>query len=779
MATETFLQTLVANSNPFTRFNEDNALTNGSQWSTGLQKQGADGHYVIAPDNDLSGNALDIDPSGNVLIPNNLTVNGTITGNINVQLVNPIIEGQITSIGTSQVAIEAGKLNVAASNARNFGLSGASIAESPAGTYTVTLTGVPPGANTIAGNTTAAWGAINDIVLLNLQNIVAAGSALNNTVQECTITGLSTFTFDATAAATIAPLSSDAMAFVVGNRASLDGDGLFLRAGTVATNEDVSLTYDSTNVAFASNVDLEFTSNNPFISALSGDLQVEAANDLVIFASNGIVLNASNDAIDINAKTYMTLDAENNIDVTSASGSVTLSAVTQMTLTAFSGDADFRSVEDNVIVYAGTNVTIDASSSIISTAHNITSTVYNDFTVTTADGHINLTATVGLATLQGGSAALTSTTGNTVVTAQGNALLTANTGDINLTSTAGDILATADNNIDLTANTADVNITSTVADVNVIAGANITSTATGLNSMISSNVGSNAIQIEATNLAGGIEMFSGNVTDTSSNTVQMLLGSTVFNRYNQDTYFQVQGEVTNPLLYVTPSYVSSQVINVVSIVGDGTTATVTLSYAPQVPYAIADLVTIAGSPDFDGVGIAIDTVTSTTVFTFLSAVNATDNAGTVTFATALNTEAVGINCVPNGSGAALGEYKLDVNGDFRVQGDSTGISWTTTSDRTFKKNIVSFDNNEAMSIVQQLRPVKYDWRVDEFPEKHFSQNNDLGFIAQEVKELLPQVVKGDKDGSYSVDYARMVSVLTAALQHLSNEVADLKAQLNK
>lgn len=105
MATDTFLQTLVLNTNPFVRFDENNSLTTGSQWSAGLQKQSSTGHYVIVPNNDLSGNAFDMDPSGNVIIQGNLTVDGTITGDVNIELTNPIIDGQITAIGTSQIAI--------------------------------------------------------------------------------------------------------------------------------------------------------------------------------------------------------------------------------------------------------------------------------------------------------------------------------------------------------------------------------------------------------------------------------------------------------------------------------------------------------------------------------------------------------------------------------------------------------------------------------------------------------------------------------------------------
>lgn len=152
-------------------------------------------------------------------------------------------------------------MNIAAVDARNFGLGG-SIVESPAGTYTVTLTPT----SSIAGNTTSDWGIPSAVVQLNLQNIVAPGSALNNTVQTCTIQTANSFTFDTTAAATLTPLSNDAMAFLVNARSTLSGDGLFLRAGASGVNQDVTFTYDNTNTAFNNNVNLRFTASNPTIT---------------------------------------------------------------------------------------------------------------------------------------------------------------------------------------------------------------------------------------------------------------------------------------------------------------------------------------------------------------------------------------------------------------------------------------------------------------------------------------------------------------------------------
>ena len=47
-------------------------------------------------------------------------------------------------------------------------------------------------------------------------------------------------------------------------------------------------------------------------------------------------------------------------------------------------------------------------------------------------------------------------------------------------------------------------------------------------------------------------------------------------------------------------------------------------------------------------------------------------------------------------------------------------------------------------------------------------------IAQEVEEVLPEVVNTDGDGIKSVDYGKMVGVLIEAIKELKQEIEELK-----
>jgi hypothetical protein len=67
--------------------------------------------------------------------------------------------------------------------------------------------------------------------------------------------------------------------------------------------------------------------------------------------------------------------------------------------------------------------------------------------------------------------------------------------------------------------------------------------------------------------------------------------------------------------------------------------------------------------------------------------------------------------------------------------------------------------------------VTFDWKTNII-------KNDIGMIAEEVNEILPTIVQKDNTGQVQgLDYSRIVAVLTAAVQELSAELKDVKAQL--
>lgn len=91
----------------------------------------------------------------------------------------------------------------------------------------------------------------------------------------------------------------------------------------------------------------------------------------------------------------------------------------------------------------------------------------------------------------------------------------------------------------------------------------------------------------------------------------------------------------------------------------------------------------------------------------------------------------------------------------------------TCSDARFKEHVEPIAG--ALEKVEQLRGVAFDWKREAFPDHQFVENRQLGFIAQEVEKVLPQVVSRGEDGYLSVDYGRLTPVLVEALRELRDE----------
>jgi hypothetical protein len=66
------------------------------------------------------------------------------------------------------------------------------------------------------------------------------------------------------------------------------------------------------------------------------------------------------------------------------------------------------------------------------------------------------------------------------------------------------------------------------------------------------------------------------------------------------------------------------------------------------------------------------------------------------------------------------------------------------------------------------------------PRSYVMKSNQVecvGFIAQELKEVIPECVSGDDEHYYGVDYGTLVAVLTKAIQEQQAMITDLQSKL--
>ena len=96
---------------------------------------------------------------------------------------------------------------------------------------------------------------------------------------------------------------------------------------------------------------------------------------------------------------------------------------------------------------------------------------------------------------------------------------------------------------------------------------------------------------------------------------------------------------------------------------------------------------------------------------------------------------------------------------------------TAYSDARVKENVEVIDN--ALERVQAIRGVTYT-RTDIID----TEKRHAGVIAQEVLEVLPEVITQNKDnGHYSVSYGNMVGLLIEAIKEQQGQIEDLKKQI--
>lgn len=122
--------------------------------------------------------------------------------------------------------------------------------------------------------------------------------------------------------------------------------------------------------------------------------------------------------------------------------------------------------------------------------------------------------------------------------------------------------------------------------------------------------------------------------------------------------------------------------------------------------------------------------------------------------------------------AAVTVNSLAGTGNRAVYSTPGGVLTNSSSDQRLKSNVNAI--TYGLSTVSNLRPISYNWINTE----SLGSQVEIGFIAQEVQGLVPEVVGQNTNGMLSLDYQKLVPVLTKAIQELSTENTQLKSRLD-
>jgi len=125
-----------------------------------------------------------------------------------------------------------------------------------------------------------------------------------------------------------------------------------------------------------------------------------------------------------------------------------------------------------------------------------------------------------------------------------------------------------------------------------------------------------------------------------------------------------------------------------------------------------------------------------------------------------------------GIGTTSPGYKLDVNGTVRAS------QYITFSDRRLKQDVQPITN--ASELLNKLEGVTYLYRQDLKDEgRNLASGEQIGFIAQDVQKVLPQLVKEDGEGYLGVSYQSLIPVLVESHKELSAKNTELEEALTE
>ena len=102
-------------------------------------------------------------------------------------------------------------------------------------------------------------------------------------------------------------------------------------------------------------------------------------------------------------------------------------------------------------------------------------------------------------------------------------------------------------------------------------------------------------------------------------------------------------------------------------------------------------------------------------------------------------------------------------------GKVKATGYATYSSARYKENVQPIQN--PLQIINNLEGVTFDWKK--------SQSPDIGFVAEQVGEHLPNIIDWEENGvdAQSMDYSKIVPILVEAIKNQQSQIDKLKDQI--
>jgi len=135
-------------------------------------------------------------------------------------------------------------------------------------------------------------------------------------------------------------------------------------------------------------------------------------------------------------------------------------------------------------------------------------------------------------------------------------------------------------------------------------------------------------------------------------------------------------------------------------------------------------------------------------------------------------------------GSAKMSGSLEIQAQMRCQGlagsgnrnvvvNFNGIFIALSSDRRLKENFEPINESETHLKLLKLEPKTYQWKDRE----KYGDYREIGMIAQEVKEVLPELVFQNNDGIYGIHYDKISILMLQSIKQLQKQIDELKNEI--
>ena len=128
----------------------------------------------------------------------------------------------------------------------------------------------------------------------------------------------------------------------------------------------------------------------------------------------------------------------------------------------------------------------------------------------------------------------------------------------------------------------------------------------------------------------------------------------------------------------------------------------------------------------------------------------------------------------NGGNVGIGEtvpsFKLHVNGTIGATGDITAFH---SSDKRLKNNLIPI--KDPLEKLKKINGYTFVWKEN---EHHPNKGSDIGVVAQEVEEILPEITSTRENGYKAVRYEKLTPFLISCIKEQQTQIENQQTQIS-